>query len=55
MFLWPDPRDCSLPDVIRHHALWSADFPLRREKLTRSDHPVDLGLFDLTIKQLETC
>jgi len=28
LFLWPDPGDCSPPDVIRHRALWSADFPL---------------------------
>jgi hypothetical protein len=27
MFLWPDPADLSAPDVIRHRARWSADFP----------------------------
>jgi hypothetical protein len=27
MFLWPNPEDRSPPDVIRHRALWSADFP----------------------------
>ena len=33
MFLWPDPADLSAPDVIRHRARWSADFP----------HPVKQG------------
>jgi len=55
MFLWPDPRDCSLPDVIRHHTLWSADFPHRKEVPLHCDHPVDLGYYDVTIKQLESC
>lgn len=27
LFLWPDPEDFSPPDVIRHLALRSADFP----------------------------
>jgi hypothetical protein len=27
LFLWPDPAPYGAPDVIRHRALWSADFP----------------------------
>ena len=33
MFLWPDPGDYSPPDVIRHRALWSADFPQPNSKV----------------------
>ncbi len=41
MSLWPDPagNGCSAaapaPDVIRHRALWSADFPLTFQERQR--------------------
>ena len=43
MFLWPDPGDCSPPEVIRHRALWSADFPQFKAYASSCDHPADLG------------
>ena len=40
MFLWPDPAGCPAPGFPRHRALWSADFPPRRNSPERSpDQP----------------
>ena len=41
MFLWPDPADLSAPDVIRHRARWSADFP--HPPCGGRNHLTDLG------------
>ena len=41
MFLWPDPADRSAPDVIRHRARWSADFP--HPPAGGRNHLTDLG------------
>jgi len=41
LFLWPDPATYAAPDVIRHRALWSADFP--RISAEIRDHPASLG------------
>jgi len=45
MFLWPDPADLSAPDVIRHRALWSADFP---HPVNRAQPPGWPGAFIIT-------
>ncbi len=44
MFLWPDPADRSAPDVIRHRARWSADFP--HPPCGGRNHLADLGFHD---------
>jgi hypothetical protein len=44
-FLWHFPSDGlepGLPDVIRHTALWSSDFPLPAPEDAESDRPVQL-------------
>jgi hypothetical protein len=44
-FLWHFPSDGlepGLPDVIRHTALWSSDFPLPASEDAESDRPVQL-------------
>jgi hypothetical protein len=44
-FLWHFPSDGlepALPDVIRHTALWSSDFPLAPSEDDASDRPVQL-------------
>ena len=46
MFLWPDPADLSAPDVIRHRARWSADFP--HPPCRGRNHLADLGFHDIT-------
>ena len=47
LFLWPDPEDFSSPDVIRHRALRSADFPQLRDcatAITRSTSVISIIL-----------
>jgi len=44
-FLWHFPSirlEPDVPDVIRHTALWSSDFPLSAPEGTDSDRPVQL-------------
>ena len=48
-FLWPYAGNCFPPDVIRHRALWSADFPRFRDFSDRG-HLTDLGHRDITMK-----
>ena len=55
-FLWHFPSGCptlaesatvrALPDVIRHTALWSSDFPLS-SSTDNSDRPVQLPTVSL--------
>jgi len=44
LFLWPDPTGCPVPGVTRRHALRSADFPRRSQRLRRG-HPANPGKF----------
>jgi hypothetical protein len=49
-FLWHFPSnglEPILPDVIRHPALWSSDFPLPAPKSAESDRPVQLPTINI--------
>jgi len=51
LFLWPDPAAYAAPEVIRRHALWSADFPRSHGIAWDRDRPASLDFY-LTIKSL---